>query len=95
MDSFGDFELFDADPPPAPLIVSPVAELVGSMPGEERPPDVNAALLEQSGAGVPPAFSRQDGSRDGRPTSENCPDLVPSPNDMKQQEDLGNNVELF
>ena len=36
-------------------------------------------LLEspQSGAGVPPAFPRQDGSRDGCPTSDNGADLEP------------------
>ena len=33
--------------------------------------DLNGAQFGQSGAGVPPAFPRKDGSRDGCPTSEN------------------------
>ena len=38
-----------------------------------QPTEQNATNSGESGAGVPPAFSRQDGSRDGRPTSETSP----------------------
>ena len=40
-------------------------------------PVENGTQIRQSGAGVPPAFLRQYGSRDGRPTSENGLILVP------------------
>ena len=47
------------------------------------PPEINpmheGTKLVKSGAGVPPAFPRKDGSRDGRPTSENSPNLLPFP----------------
>ena len=39
-------------------------------------PDTDGAKLVKSGAGVPPAFPRQDGSRDGRPTAENSTNLA-------------------
>ncbi len=94
IDSFGDFELFDAAPLPCPLAV-PTVEIAGVLPGEDMAAGVNATQLEQSGAGVPPAIARQDGRRDGRPTSGNSPALAQSPPDVKKQDELGDNVELF
>ena len=46
---------------------------------DNSPADGNATKLGQSGAGVPPACPSQDGSRDGRPTSEISPSLAPLP----------------
>ena len=46
------------------------------------PPDLNGATLVQSEAGVPPAIPRQDGSRDGRSTSENSISFKPLPPDF-------------
>jgi len=43
----------------------------------ERLVGPNGTKIVISGAGVPPAFPWQEGSRDGRPTSKNSPNLVP------------------
>ena len=52
------------------MLTQPERETITNTRNNVRPKAEAGLKLSQSGAGVPPSFLREDGSRDGHPTSD-------------------------